>query len=276
MRKVKAIGISIFMVLVLVISQLLAWLIGDFFTNNGIYEYISTIIVSFLYPVFIYFILKICLEKLCNYNLKDFYIDKPKLKWYWVLVSIMLPAIVILSFVIFIDGKWVLNDLSKIETISILTFGIIYRAISAGICEEMIFRGAIMGILKEEFDIKIAIIIPSILFGLVHIIGSNLNFSLAMQLLISGTMVGIMFSLIEYESKNFWNNALVHAMWNMSTVGIISIGEKIDSDSLITYITNTNSNLITGGKYGIDIAIFSIIGYFVVSFMAILLIRRKS
>ena len=215
MGKLKAIGITISMVLILIISQLLAWMIGDFFTNIGIYEFISTIIVSFLYPIFTYFILKIFLERFLNYKLKDFYIDKPKLKWYWVLVAIVLPIIVILSFVIFIDGKWVLNDISKMETISILTFGIIYRAISAGICEEMVFRGAIMGILKKEFNIKIAIIIPSILFGLVHTIGSSLNLSLILQLLISGTMVGIMFSLIEYESKNFWNNALVHAMWNM-------------------------------------------------------------
>lgn len=276
MGKLKAIGITISMVLILIISQLLAWMIGDFFTNIGIYEFISTIIVSFLYPIFTYFILKIFLERFLNYKLKDFYIDKPKLKWYWVLVAIVLPIIVILSFVIFIDGKWVLNDISKMETISILTFGIIYRAISAGICEEMGFRGAIMGILKKEFNIKIAIIIPSILFGLVHTIGSSLNLSLILQLLISGTMVGIMFSLIEYESKNFWNNALVHAMWNMSTLGIISIGEKLDSESLITYITNTNLNLITGGTYGIDISIFSIMGYFIVSFIALLLIKRRS
>lgn len=276
MGKLKAIGITISMVLILIISQLLAWMIGDFFTNIGIYEFISTIIVSFLYPIFTYFILKIFLERFLNYKLKDFYIDKPKLKWYWVLVAIVLPIIVILSFVIFIDGKWVLNDISKMETISILTFGIIYRAISAGICEEMVFRGAIMGILKKEFNIKIAIIIPSILFGLVHTIGSSLNLSLILQLLISGTMVGIMFSLIEYESKNFWNNALVHAMWNMSTLGIISIGEKLDSESLITYITNTNLNLITGGTYGIDISIFSIMGYFIVSFIALLLIKRRS
>lgn len=87
--------------------------------------------------------------------------------------------------------------------------------------------------------------------------------------------MGIMFSLIEYQSGNFWNNVLVHAVWNMSTMGICHVGFTADKNSLFTLRITTKSAIISGGDFGVESSIISIAGYAVVIVIAWLLIRRS-
>lgn len=55
-----------------------------------------------------------------------------------------------------------------------------------------------------------AAVVPSVIFGLLHIINVDVNLRDIILLLIAGTSVGIMFSLIVYQSVQF---GLVH--WHM-------------------------------------------------------------
>ena len=84
-----------------------------------------------------------------------------------------------------------------------------------------------------------------------------------------------MFSLIGYQSGNFWNNVLVHAVWNMSTMGICHVGFTADKNSLFTLRITTKSAIISGGDFGVESSIISIAGYAVVIVIAWLLIRRS-
>ena len=54
-----------------------------------------------------------------------------------------------------------------------------------------------------------------------HWIGSCL------LVIIAGTMVGVMFSMIVIESGSVWNSGIVHAIWNVVIIGGgLAIGEK--------------------------------------------------
>lgn len=69
---------------------------------------------------------------------------------------------------------------------------------------------------------------PSFLFSLLHI-PSMETFSVAgvMLLIISGTLVGIMFSLIAYKGNSIANSAMIHTVWNFVMVtGILHITTK--------------------------------------------------
>ena len=57
----------------------------------------------------------------------------------------------------------------------------------------MVFRGVIMGLLEKWGNIKIAVIVPSVLFGLLHVLNGKLNLLSFIQLLIAGTVVSILF-----------------------------------------------------------------------------------
>lgn len=271
--KTKAIVFCVVAIIVLVIAQALSQVIGYIFTAIGI-PFLEPIIGAVLYPVLTYFGLKITASKMLKEDLSNLRINKPHLKWYWLLTAVLLPLFV---FVVFLTSGGTLSVLeaSMTDKILVAISGIAYYSIAAGIVEEMVFRGAIMGTLEKAFSTPIAIFIPSVVFGAVHLIGNSLSFGSAIQLMIAGTLVGIMFSLVELESDNFWNNAVIHAVWNMSTIGLFHIGTEKYEYSVFTLIIRSKSNLFTGGDFGVEASVVAIVGYMIVSVVALVLLRKK-
>ena len=93
----------------------------------------------------------------------------------------------------------------------------------------------------------------------------------------AGTLVGVMFSLIEIESGSFWNNALVHAVWNMVILGILHTDAAPSDSYVFTYVLDSKSMLITGGGFGIEASLIATVAYFVVIVMAaVLMLTGKS
>ena len=133
-----------------------------------------------------------------------------------------------------------------------------------------------MGCLEKRFNIQIAVIVPSVLFGLLHIIGNDLNFISIIQLLIAGSIVGVLFSLIAYGSNSIWNSAIVHGIWNIVIIGgILHIGNEADSSSIFNFILDNKSFLISGGDFGIEASIISILVYLLFIVLATIQIKRK-
>lgn len=184
--------------------------------------------------------------------------------------------ILVLLFSILTGGHWEINTFNRETTLLTITSAVAFFGLATGIVEEMIFRGLIMGCLEKCANIKIAIVIPSMLFGLLHVIGNNLDFISIIQLLIAGSIVGILFSLIAYESNSIWNNALVHAVWNMVIIGgIIYIGNSSDSRSIFNFVLEKKSFLLSGGDFGIEASILSIAVYLIFIILAIVLLKKK-
>lgn len=67
--------------------------------------------------------------------------------------------------------------------------GIFYIGIAAGFMEEMVFRGLILNCIKKAWNEKAAIIIPSVLFGFVHVLGQGY---------LSGKLKNIIWNLMIY------------------------------------------------------------------------------
>lgn len=73
--------------------------------------------------------------------------------------------------------------------------GIAFTGLAAGFVEEMVFRGIILNILKDKWNTKIAVLVTSLLFGIVHIIRMDFSLVSCLLVLVAGTMAGI-----EYQS----------------------------------------------------------------------------
>ena len=74
-----------------------------------------------------------------------------------------------------------------------------------------------------------------------------------MLVLLAGTMVGIMFSMIALESGSVWNSGIVHAIWNIVIIGGgLSINQTADENSVMTYVLKSKSFAFTGGEFGIE------------------------
>lgn len=83
--------------------------------------------------------------------------------------------------------------------------------------------------------------------------------------LVAGTMVGVMFSLITFATKSIWNSAIVHAIWNIIIIGgILWTGTEFDEYSLYSYVLDSKSFLLTGGAFGIESSVVAVVGYIIV------------
>lgn len=272
----KAIGGSIAAILVLLVSQVVAQLLASVLVIIKIPTGICNIVAGVLYFVFIYFLLKVLMSKILKLNMADYGFAKIGLKFKWCLIAIVLPLIVTGVYLLFFQGKFVPSDMNGNQIFTTLSAGIVFMGIAAGFVEEMVFRGVILNLLKERWNIWIAVIVPSVLFGLVHVIGMDFSLGSCLLVILAGTMVGIMFSLIEIESGSVWNNGLVHAIWNIVIIGGgLSIGEEADSYSVMSYVLDSKAFAITGGEFGIESSVIALIAYIVVAVFAFAMIMKK-
>ena len=79
----------------------------------------------------------------------------------------------------------------------------IILSISAGICEEIIFRLFLFEFLKENANLLIAFVLTNIIFAITHIGSGKQN-------IISSFILGLFFSAIYYFTENIWIAVLLH------------------------------------------------------------------
>ena len=263
-------------IIVLVVAQMLSFSISELPLNVGVPLAFCNILAGVLYVVFAFLGVKLLCQKLLKVSLTELRIPHLKIKPVWIISAFAMPALV-LVIAMLLGGHWEINTFNTEERNATLTGAIFFYGLATGIVEELIFRGVIMRCLEKRFNMQIAIIVPSVLFGLLHIIGNDLDFVSIVQLLIAGSIVGVLFSLIAYESNSVWNNALVHGIWNMALIGgILYIGNKADNSSIFNFILDNKSFLISGGDFGIEASVISILAYLLFIALAAVQIRRKS
>lgn len=257
MSLLKTIGICFFSILILVLCQVIAsfWYHLDLYGVENIFFMLTNI-------GLLYFILKLFVEKVLKKKLEYFRIKKSSISLKWIIVSIILPIFVIVCLYIFVPGKLYYNGFSATRNIFIILQGVFNIGISAGVAEEIIFRGIIMKTLEDKYNMKIAIIIPSLLFGILHLFNGNIDLLSAFLLILGGTIIGIMFSIITYCSNSIWFSVLVHSVWNMVIIGgICNFGIVRDSYSVSYYLLKDVNPILTGGEFGVEVSVFAIIGY---------------
>lgn len=76
-------------------------------------------------------------------------------------------------------------------------------SISAGICEEIIFRLFLFEFLNENMGLLTAFLLTNIVFAITH-------FGTGMQNMISAFFLGLVFSAVYYFSENIWIAVLLH------------------------------------------------------------------
>ncbi len=78
-----------------------------------------------------------------------------------------------------------------------------FLAVSAGICEEVIFRMFLFGFLKENSNLAIAFLVANLIFAITHIGSGKSN-------LLSSFVLGLLFSAIYYFTDNIWIAIILH------------------------------------------------------------------
>lgn len=271
----KAIITAILAYVLLIISQVVALLIGQAIGKIGVPKAVVSAISGILYIVFIYLCVSILCQKVLGLEMKDCRITKISIKPIWIIVALILP-ITISGIYLLLPGTRVDTSMNTGDICYTIVDAVVFYGIASGLAEELVFRGIIMTALEQCWNKYIAVIIPSMIFALSHIIGADLDFISIVQLLIAGSIVGVMFSLITYESNRIWNSTIVHILWNIIIIGgILHIGVKPNEYFLFNYVLDSKSFMITGGEFGIEASAIATVGYVVVSILALFLMKKQ-
>lgn len=273
MKTNKVIIGSIAAIFVLVFSQIGAQLAASACHLIGINIGICNIIAGILYALLSYFLLNVLASKFLKTDIR---ILRITVNVKWIIAAIALPVIVKGIFLL-LPGEFVSSGMDKNQIFTTLSAGIVFTGIAAGLVEEMVFRGVIMSLIRERWNTKAAILVPSVLFASVHLLGMNFSALSCILVLAAGTMVGIMFSMIAIESDSVWNSGIVHSIWNIIIIGGgLGIGGKANEYSVMTYVLDSKSFAITGGEFGVEASVIALMGYIVVTLIVFVMIKRRT
>lgn len=274
---VKAIFHAVMGIVILFLGNILASLPVDLFYFITKMEVSPLILIIRPVLEIAVLLLLVCLyiSKVLKLPLRDFRICKPKSILIWLACSAVLPLAVSGFFILLTPGIFSASGLDIAKITRIILRAVFSSCLVAGITEELVFRGLIMHVLELKWGKPVAIVAPSVLFGLLHIFSMKAPTGVdVLLLLITGTGVGIMFSLIAIQSGSIWSSAIVHGIWNLIIIGGILEISIEPSSSIFTYKLISDSKLLTGGAFGIESSLPAIIGYGIVILIAVLLRGR--
>ena len=252
---------------VLVAAQTLALLLGEILLGAGVPGPACNVLTAVLYVLFALGGAALLCRFVLHLPLAALRIGRLRIRPVWALAAFALPALV-LAGAILAGGRWEVHRFDAQTVWLTVTGGVFYYGLAAGIVEEVIFRGVILGCLERRWNREIAVLVPSVLF---------LDLPSTVQLLVAGTIVGILFSLIACESGSIWNSALVHGVWNAALLGgILHIGSAADSASMYNFVLTDASFLLSGGDFGIEASVLAIAPYLLGILLAAVLLHRKN
>jgi sodium transport system permease protein len=84
-------------------------------------------------------------------------------------------------------------------------FVLLLLAVSPGVCEELVFRGAFLGLLRRVMSVRAAVVLSSVLFALIH---------LSVFRLLPTFLLGLLLSALTLASGSLLPAILMHAVYN--------------------------------------------------------------
>ncbi|MBE2256067.1 MAG: CPBP family intramembrane metalloprotease [Ignavibacteria bacterium] len=120
---------------------------------------------------------------------------------------------ILLNVKIFLAEDWIYN--------------LIGLSLTAGIAEEMLFRGYLFGTLRREMNFRKAAILSSVLFTLAHLV---MFIYMAWEIALMSTLLAISTSiplayLFERGNNTLWSPAIVHTV--IRTIGLVVTTDEI-------------------------------------------------
>ncbi|MGC9589757.1 CPBP family intramembrane glutamic endopeptidase [Staphylococcus epidermidis] len=234
---------------------------------------VEYILHALTYIVLSYFSVKWFIEIVLKSNMKDYRIIPVKFFKFCFLIGLILILVIDLIYLLFIPGKLIIPHYStSVGFMEMFFSAFLITGIAAPIFEEMVFRGILMRYFEKQYGILFGIIIPSILFSLVHLFNGELKGENLLLLLIGGSIAGIMYAVTAWTFNSIWASAILHMLWNIN--GLLNITTQDDHWGVYQYILETKNVLITGGDYGMDTSLLSICSYIAVIIVMIVTKRH--
>jgi membrane protease YdiL (CAAX protease family) len=123
-------------------------------------------------------------------------------------------------------------------------------ALSSGFLEELLFRGVLFRIVEEWLGSWVALVVSSLVFGLVHLMNPTATWTGALFISVEA---GVLLAAAYMLTRRLWLGIGFHVAWNYTQSAVFS-GIVSGSDSAPGLIRNTidGPQWLTGGSFGLE------------------------
>ena len=247
------------------LGQTLGFKIAKHYTANADMQLIAAECLSAMLAVSAYFILYTAVkkQKAGDLSVGNFVPDVIK----GIAVGTAFQSLVVL--IIYLCGDLTVVSVNSISA----TLPFLLICIAVAVAEEILFRGVVFRLIEEKLGSYAALVISSLFFGVVHL--SNDNSSLFAALAIS-IEAGLLLGLAYMYTRNLWFPIAIHFAWNYTQSGVFGAntsGLAVNGTLLTTKMHG--NELITGGAFGPEATIQSIILGLIASSILFVLCRKR-
>lgn len=156
---------------------------------------------------------------------------------------------------------WVVLGQYRLESIHLNPYSLAFVVftipfwILQGTAEELVTRAWLIPQLAKRTNLKVAIIISSSLFTLLHLGNPGITFLSAIDLF----LFGVAMSLYLLKTDTIWGIGGIHGAWNFAQgnlFGVLVSGQS-SGTSIMRFTPQGNQDWLSGGSFGIEGSIVS-------------------
>jgi membrane protease YdiL (CAAX protease family) len=167
----------------------------------------------------------------------------------WAGVGVALVGAVTVGSVVGLSGTLEVHA-SDGRFLSRVLLSAVLLGLLAAITEELVFRGYLLSFIGHNWGWPAAIVLTSILFGLLH--NSKVADTGASELyVLVATSAGLLYALVTYYTESVWNAVVLHAVWNtVFHTQVISIEPaETQSERAIVSYEYAEAGFLFGGNW---------------------------
>lgn len=153
-------------------------------------------------------------------------------------------GLMILIFASMAAAGWLTTEFASPPALPFLASVLSWAALS--FVEELTFRGYIMQGLAKAWAMPVAIVVSSVLFGMVHLIDPNVQ----VLAILNVCTAGLFLALAYLVTRSLWLPAGIHIGWNLTEINVLGFPGSGHTESAILHTTVGGPELVTGGAFG--------------------------
>lgn len=145
-------------------------------------------------------------------------------------------------------------------------------AAMAAVVEELLFRGVLFRIVERATGTLIALVVSALLFGLAHLANPDATIVSVVAIAIEA---GLLLGIAYVASRNLWFPIGIHFAWNFTQGGIFGVSSSGPTQHGLLSMEFSGSNLMTGGSFGAESSVISILLCLAVAVLFLRWARQK-
>ena len=153
-------------------------------------------------------------------------------------------GLMVLIFFVMAAAGWLTAELASPGALPLLASALSWAALS--FVEELTFRGYIMQGLAKAWVMPLAVLVSSLLFGMVHIIDPEVQ----VLAIVNVCTAGVFLALAYLVTKSLWFPAGIHIGWNLTEINVLGFPGSGHTEPSVLHTTVSGPELVTGGGFG--------------------------